>query len=278
MMNIIKADLYRIFRGKAIYITIIVMFIFMSLSIVELAPGSVGMNIDPDEESSMALSKEDERALYETDSILEERKIMKKYPYKLDKAIVGANANLYYLFIVVIVIVISTDLSNSTAKNTIASAISRRKYYFSKLICGLLLCTLLILLNNFGTYFVNLLVNGKSFSSNIGTITVITLYQLPIMYGIISLLVCISVLAKKTSIFNTIAIPFLIVCNLILMAIISIFKVSPNIMNFEYQNILVGLASNHSNIYILKSVILGFLYIIVFNLVGYFLLKRIEIK
>ena len=39
--------------------------------------------------------------------------------------------------------------------------------------------------------------NGKAFSSGLGEITKITLYQLPLLYGIISLLVCISALTRK---------------------------------------------------------------------------------
>lgn len=280
MINIIKSDLYRIFKGKAIYITLAVMFFFMALSIFELQPGYIGMNISPAnaENNFEKLSKEDEKLYYESKSILEERNIMKKYPYKLDKAIVGVNANLYYIFIVVIVIVISTDFSNSTVKNTISSSISRKKYYFSKLITGLLLCTLLMLINNFGIYISNLLINGKAFSSSLSEIFITTLYQLPLIYGIISMLICISVMVRRTSIFNTITIPLLMVSELVLMAIISLFKVNQNIINFEYQIALQILADNPTNIYILKSLILGIVYIIGFNLIGYYSFKKAEIK
>lgn len=278
MINVIKSDLYRILKGKAIYITIIVMFIFMGLSIFELSPGYIGANVGPSEKEEVVLSEADKKLYYEVDSIFEERKIMKKYPYELDKAIVGVNANLYYIFIVVIVIVLSTDFSNSTAKNTLSSSISRKKYYFSKLITGLGLCTLFILINNFGTYFVNLLINGKPFSSSIGEIAKVTLYQLPLIYGIISLLVCICVSVKKTSIFNTITIPFLVVCELIFMGIISFFKVNPDFMNYEYQVALQILAGNPTNKFIMETVVLGIAYIIIFNLIGYYMLKKAEIK
>lgn len=278
MFNIIKSDLFRIFKGKAIYITLIVMFIFMFLSIVELQPGSIGisLNIVGDSES-YELSKDDENLYLEADSILEERKILKNYPYKLDKAIVGANANLYYLFIVIVVIVISTDLSNSTSKNTLSFA-SRKKYYFSKLICAILLCTSLVLINNFGTYIFNILINGKSFSSSLSEIVSVTLYQLPMMYGIISLLVCIASVVKKNSIFNTVTIPFLMIVQVIIMAVINLFKINPNIMNYEYQYVLSSVSNNPTNTYIIQCLLLGIAYIVVFNFIGYYSLKKAEIK
>ena len=81
--------------------------------------------------------------------------------------------------------------------NTTMAAIPKKahfiiKYYISKLITILTISTGLILFNNYGTYIVNLIMNGKAFSSGLGEITKITLYQLPLLYGIISLLVCIS--------------------------------------------------------------------------------------
>ena len=83
---------------------------------------------------------------------------MKEYgAYPLDKEQLGANANLYYFFIIVVVIVLVTDLSNSTAKNTLSSAISRKKYYMSKLITCIGLGTFLVLINNYGSYIINLI-------------------------------------------------------------------------------------------------------------------------
>ena len=279
MFNMIKSDIYRVFKGKAIYICIIFIFIFMILSTFELAPGWIGVNnsiLDSDYGSN--ISDNDERAIYEANSIFKEREIMKKYPYKLDKAIIGANVNLYYIFIVIIVIVLATDFSNSTVKNTISSSVSRKKYYFSKLLICILICTLFIVLNNYGTYFINLLMNGRMFSSSLGVITKVTLYQLPLMYGIISLLVCISAATRKTSIFNAIAIPFLMISQLILMGIISLFKLSSNIISYEYQVALFNLASSNNSLYIMKCILTGIVYIIIFSFIGYYLFKKAELK
>jgi len=203
---------------------------------------------------------------------------MKKYPYEVDKAILGANANLYYLFIVIIVIVITTDFSNNTIKNTISSTIARNKYYFSKLITAILLCTITIIINNYGTYFINILINGPKFSSNLIEITKITIYQLPLMYGIISLLLSISTITKKTSTFNTITIPLIMTFQLLILGFISLFKVNHNILLYEYQVALYNLTFSKDSTYIFKIALLGIIYIIIFNTIGYNFFKKTEIK
>lgn len=281
MLNIIKSDFYRILRGKAIYISMLVIIAMFTLSCFELAPGFVGMSNNNLEEKGIRdqlLSDEELEEYYKTNSMKEEREFMKKFPYKLDKAILGANTNLYYIFIVIVVIILTTDFSNSTVKNTISSSISRKKYYIAKLISILIICTGLILFNNYGVYFVNLIMNGKAFSSGLGEITKITLYQLPLIYGIISLLVCISALARKTAIFNTVSIPFIIVFELLLMSAVTLFKINPDIYQWEYQVAISRLAANPANEYIIKCAILGIAYIVIFNIIGYKAIKKAEIK
>lgn len=280
MFNIIKSDFYRIFHGRAIYITFLVLAATIALSIFSLSPMYIGPSGSGmlSEQEDITLSSEDEEAYQETNSLFEERRILKKYPYALDKAIVGTNANLYYFFIVLIVLALSDDFSHGTAKNTIASAISRRSYYFSKLAVGLLLCTMIILFNNFGVYIANLLINGSAFASPIGVIAALTLRQLPLLYGIISLLLCISAVVKRTAIFNTIAIPLLFVFYIALMTIISAFKIDTFICDYEFQVALISLAYTSAKAYILKCTILGIVYILVFNSIGYLALKKAEIK
>ena len=134
MLNLIKADLYRIFKGKSIYVVVFCILVLAFVSCFSMSPGHIGIASSSIEQTDYD-NEELLEKLYETDSIIETRQIMKEYgSFPLDKVQLGANANLYYFFIVIVVIVLVTDLSNSTAKNTLSSAISRKKYYFSKLI------------------------------------------------------------------------------------------------------------------------------------------------
>ena len=279
MLNIIKSDLYRIFRGKSIYVAIIIILILASVSCFAMSPGHIGIASSSIEQTDYD-NEELKEKVYETDSIMETREIMKEYgSFPLDKSQLGANANLYYFFIIVVVIVLVTDLSNSTAKNTLSSAISRKKYYFSKLITCLGLGTVLILINNYGSYVINLIMNGKEFSAGLLEITKLTILQLPILYAIISMLVCIGFCFRKTGTFNSITIPLIMVVQLIIMGVATLFHLdSANILNYEFQYIIGNLVANPSNTYILKTLVLAIFYIIVFNVIGYSVFRKTEIK
>ena len=279
MLNIIKADLYRIFKGKAIYVAIIIILVLASVSCFSMSPGHIGINTSF-EEQPLVQDEELLNKLYETDSILETRKLMKEYgAYPLDKDQLGANANLYYIFIIIVVTVLVTDLSNSTAKNTLSSAISRKKYYLSKLITCIGLGTFLVLINNYGSYLINLIMNGREFSAGLLEIMKLTILQLPCFYGIISLLVCIGFCFRKTGTFNSITIPLIIVVQLILTGISTLFHLdTTNILNYEFQYIIGNLIANPSNTYILQTLVLAIFYIIVFNVIGYRVFRKTEIK
>ena len=279
MINMIKSDLYRIFRGKSIYVAIIIILVLASVSCFSMSPGHIGIASASIEQTDYDNDELLEK-VYETDSIIETRQIMKEYgAFPLDKALLGANANLYYFFIIVVVVVLVTDLSNSTAKNTLSSAISRKKYYFSKLITCLGLGTFLALINNYGSYIMNLIMNGPAFSTGLLEITKLTILQLPIFYGIISLLVCIGFCFKKTGTFNSITIPLIMGIQLIVIGISTLLRLdATNILNYEFQYIIGNLVSNPTNAYILKTVGLAIFYIIIFNLIGYRVFKKTEIK
>ena len=281
MLNIIKSDIFRIIRGKAIYVAIIVMMIMAVSSIIGMAPGRIGIvstNTQIMEDSTK--NQELQEKINNTSSLLETRKIIKEYEeFELDRQIIGANINLYYIFIVIVFIIICVDLSDSTVKNTLSSAISRKKYYLSKLMTTLILGTILILINNYAIYFLNIAINGIKFSTNFIEFTKLTLLQLPIMYGIISLLVCIAFITRKKAIYNSIAIPLIIVVQLILMGIIALFKLDSSIMtNWEIQYILSNLVENPTIEYIIKTFLLGAAYILIFNIIGYISFKKAEIK
>lgn len=277
----IKSDLFRILRGKSIYVAIFVMFLMAVSSIIGMAPGRIGIVSTNTEimEDSME-NQELQEKINNTSSLLETRKIIKEYgEFELDRQIIGANINLYYVFIVIVFIVVCVDLSDSTVKNTLSSAISRKKYYASKLMTSLILGTVMILLNNYGIYFLNIAINGIKFSTNWIEFTKLTLMQLPIIYGAISLLVCIAFITRKKAIYNSIAIPLIIAIQLILMGIIALFHLDSSIMtNWELQYILSNLAGNPTTEYFLKTFLLGIGYTVLFNIIGYVSFRRAEIK
>ena len=280
MINMIKADLYRVFRGKGIYLAILLAVIMASSSIYVMQPGYIGLTSSDTISGDSMVDDETGLELSATNSISKTRKILKETSgYPLDSAIIGTNVNLYYMFIIIVVGVLVTDLSHSTAKNTLSSAISKKKYYLSKLFTCCLLCIGLVLLNNYGTYIFNRLINGAKFSSGIEKITKYTLVQLPIMCGIISLLVCMAFLLRKTAAFNAVSIPFVMAAQIVIMGVSALFSIKSNhIMEYEYQFMLSNLVTDPSVSYIMKSITLAIIYIVVFNILGYNVFRKSEIK
>ncbi len=279
MLNIIKSDLYRIFKGKSIYIIFLIIILSFIIEAIGISPGHIGISTNTNPSVDLN-NPEFVEKLSKAKTLKEVREIMKSGgEFELDREVIGTNANLYYFFIVIVVIVLCTDFSNKSIKNTLSSAITRKKYYLSKSILIFGLCTILLFFNNYGFYFINLLINGKGFSSSLLEVTKLTLLQLPLIYGIISLLISMAFLLKKTSTFNTIMIPFIILVQLIGMGIISLFRLSAAwFYNFEFQFALSKIVSHPEGNYLLKISLLGIFYMLLFHIIGYFSFKKTEIK
>ncbi len=278
MLNVIKSDIYRVIRSKGFYIAIGIVILMIIIDAITLQPGHIGVSVGS---SSIDTSNAEVVAkINSAKSLGEFRDVMKSFgSFKLDKDIISSNANLYYFFIAFIAIILTKDFSNKSIKNTLSSAISRKKYYCSKLLFILGVSTLLILFNNYFSYFLNLIINGKEFASSIGEITKYTLYQLPLFYGIISMLVSFAFIIRKGSLFNAITIPFFVVVQLIYMMVTALFRIKADwFANYEIQYALANLTNNPASSYIIKCSLLGILYLVLFSLIGYYAFKKAEIK
>lgn len=278
MFNIIKSDLYRLVRSIGFYVAIGIVILMAVINVLTIQAGRIGVSVGTssvDITDAETISK-----INSAKSLGEFRDVMKSLgTFPLDKEIIGCNANLYYIFIAFVAIILVKEFSNKSVKNTLSSAISRKKYYCSKLLFIVCLSTLLILFNNYLNYFLNLIINGKEFASSIGEITKLTIYQLPILYGIICLLVCFAFIIRKGSIFNAISIPFFIVIQLIFTMITALFRIKADwFTNYEFQYVLANLTNNPTNAYILKCSLLGISYMVIFGLIGYYAFKKAEIK
>ncbi len=279
MLNLIKADFYRILRGKAIYICMLFILLSGFVSALTISPGHVGLSVSSST-SDIMNDPEFFEKLQKANSITALRDVMKSQgEFKLDREILGQNVNLYYVFIAITVVTLCVDFSNRTVKNTLSSSISRKKYYLSKVITIFTLSTFILVFNNLSAYLINYFMNGIGYTSSLKEILELTIIQMPLIYGIISLLIAFAFVFGKTSVFNTIAIPFIMVVQLIGLGIINLFRIKADwFYNYEIQFALAKLANNPSSGFIIKCVCLGFIYIVLFNSVGYLVFKNKEIK
>lgn len=283
MINMIRADFYRLIRSIGFYVAILILLMIIGISIYFVEPGYVGMSgsaqsaeAPPEIQNELdEMSHEEIQAL----SSSEFREIMLKTEgYEFDRALLSANMNLYYLFIFFAAIILTVDFSGSSVKNTLASAISRNKYYFAKLSFISICCTAILFLNTYIVYFANIWFNNKNLASSLGTVTQISLLQLPAMLALASILTGIGFMVKRTAIFNTITIPLIIVFQVVLNLAAAIFKMKEEYLYYEFQLMIERLAYNPSDSYIVHSYLVCAVVIIVFNVLGYLSFKKAEIR
>ncbi len=271
MLNIIKADLFRIFKGKGIYIIIITLLTFAFISAYSLSPLSMGLNLGSENNPGIyGLTNEEYQELYNIKNLDETREFLMDHgSYSLDKVNMTKNNNLYYFLIAIVILVIGCDFSNKTIKNTISTNISKKKYYFSKLILSLGIGTVLLFINAIFCHFTNLIVNGNYFTSSISEMFTLIIKQLPLLYAIISVLFMISVLTRKTSIYNGITIPLIILSQIILLSSINVLNLPNWIINYEWETAITKLCINPSTTYIFKTYSVWIIVFVITNLIGY---------
>ena len=283
MINMLRADFYRLVRSKGIYIAMLILLMMTGISIYFVQPAYVGLSDSAlSAEATAEIQSELDEMSYEEIqalSVSELREIMlRTQGYEFDRAMLSSNMNLYYIFIFFAAIILTVDFSGSSVKNTLASAISRNKYYCAKLSFISICCTAILFLNTYIVYFANIWFNNKNLASSLGTVTQISLLQLPPMLALASILTGIGFMVKRTAVFNTITIPLIIVLQIVLNLAATIFKIKEEYLYYEFQLMIGKLASNPSDSYVLHSYLVCAVVIIVFNVLGYLSFKKAEIK
>lgn len=275
MTNMIRADFYRILRGKAIYFAVALMFLMIGMSIYGVSAGSIGINISSGMADGLETgSYEQTRAL----SMSEYREYqLNAAGHPLDREILATNINLHYVFIFVAVIALTADFSSGAVKNTLSSAIARNKYFLSKLAFVNLCCTALFFLNTYVTHFATILFNTGKFASDIGTITKVSLLQLPAILALVSILTGIGFVVKRTAVFNTVTIPFIIIAQLTLRFFAWFFELKESFLQYELEIMLNRLAGDPSGSYLLHSYLVCAAVIVACNSLGYLFFQKAEI-
>ena len=283
MFNMIKSDVYRITKHAAFYIAAVIILFMIGISVYVVEPGSVGLVSTGDVSTApMSGGNVYENMSYEEMKNLTVSKMrelaLNRGGYELDRAVLSANANLYYVFIFIAVLAITVDFSAGSVKNTLSSAISRRKYFLSKTALVFLVCLVLFFFNTYVLYFANLIVNGGKVSSDLWTVTKVSLTQLPPMLAIMGVLVGIAFMVKKTSAFNVIAIPLLMVFQLLLSLVCKLFSLDSKIFQYELQVMIRSLADNPSSGYLMRCCLYCGVLLAVFLGVGYASFRKSEIR
>lgn len=146
MINLMKADLYRIFRGVCIYIAMVLMITISVISVVIKEAGYIG-NAAVTYEGDTVVETSGFLSGVTPDSSAEHKMLV--------RSIIAANINLYYPLILVVFVILMSDFSNKTLKNTLTSAVSKKKYFIYKLIMSLGFSAIFITFSNLLVYILN---------------------------------------------------------------------------------------------------------------------------
>ena len=128
MMNIIRADLYRLFRGKGFYITGVIFLIFIILQAFQADNLSVGVATDV------------------TWKALEMFEVTDLKGSNIHILMFQFANNLPYFVLPFIIFIAAADFSSGSIKNVLSNGTSRIKYYFSKLILCYIFSTIMMIL------------------------------------------------------------------------------------------------------------------------------------
>lgn len=283
MINIIKADMYRMVKNVGLYIAAAILLFMIGMSIYMVTPGHVGMVGIGDISTAQPLEVDTSEGGVNVElgdlSMQDFRKLMlASEGYELDKDILTANMNLYYIFIFIAAIIITLEFSGGCIKNTLSSAISRRKYFVSKAVVVFGLCIVTFFLNTYVVYFANIIFNGKNLSSDLWTVTKATLIQLPPALALISILIGIAFITKKASTYNLVAIPFIMVFQLLFNLAVKLFNIPDKYCCYELQTMLGKLINNPSKNYIVQSYGVCAVLVVLFITIGWLFFRKAEIK
>ena len=195
--------------------------------------------------------------------------------------VLSSNINLYYSLIIIVFAVLLTDFSNHTVKNTLSTAVSKKKYYLSKLTLILLLTAAAVLFNSIFIYVLNFIVNGKAYTTSFGSVLSATLRHLPMLWGIASFMTMLGFLTKKPAAFNAVTIPFQILFQTLLNALCLLTGwefLWKFLENYELQSALRKLAFSTDRGYVATCCGIGLAEIVVSTVIGYHIFKKSEMK
>lgn len=279
----IRADLYRVVRSKVIYIGLALMLLMAMVSIYTVQPGHIMVSSAAamesyDEYENLGIGSYSYEELTEM-TIKDFREIMLKssVDYALDKDILSANMNIYYILLFLTAVAIGTDLSGSCVKNTLSSAISRRKYFISKVIFVNICAAIILFVNTYFVYYSNLILNGENLSSGFWEVTKITFLQLPAFAAIVSVQAGLAFICRKSAIFNAVTIILVMVIQIGIELLTSVFKIDEKWFKYEFQVMITKLAHSPSVDYILQSFAFCGVIVVICYLAGYLSFRKAEI-
>ena len=159
MRNIIRSDIYRILRGKGLYITLLVLIVVVAMQIAGGLQVNAGISDSYVYSDSGSLEFVNPFELSEEDISLDSF-VHKVTGIEIPSIFMGSTSNMLYFLLPLIIFIGAVDFSSGAVKNTLSGGISRTRYFFSKLTMSCVWCTILLTFYVCSGMLVATLVNG----------------------------------------------------------------------------------------------------------------------
>lgn len=253
MLNIIKADFYRLTKTKGFYLYWILTIVISAITIIMKQPG--GINVGS-------------VGFIDTDNTL-------------DVSQMSANFTFYYLMLFNVFGIVVSEFSEMTVKNTISSAVSRKMYYIAKFTFTEIYVLVSFVIANVGFYVVNRIVNNdKEYYTTFGHYMKLFVRQLPIMAGACAVVILLAFVVKRAATFNALTLLFPLIYTTILMIGLSdkgenIFS---TLLKYELATQLGWVVSDPTSSYLTNCTLLGFGVVVVSFVVGYITFNKFELN
>ncbi len=253
MINMMRAELYRLTKSRGFWFFWIISIGSMMLSVAFHEAGGVSLGAP---------------LQYDDD-------------VKMDITQLAMNFTYYFLLIIPVYSIIAVEFNEHTIKNTISSAISRKMYFVSKFLFSLVYSLGSYVISCYLFYFVNKAVNGSKYSSSVGDFSKALFRQLPAFAAIVSVFILIAFLVKKGAALNAVSIITPIAYTsiaLVMYGIKSTKTVAEHLLKAEISTVLSKLALGCSDSYLAKSYIAFAVMLTASALLGYLVFTKRELE
>jgi len=272
MLNLFKADIYRILRGKALYITLAVLVLIIVLMVA--ASFQMHMGFTPPE------------YVYDEYGVAQPHELTQvsaasgvNIPY----ALADSMENFVFFLLPIIVIVAGAIFTHGTVKNDLAWGISRTKLYFSKLLLTFAIGTMMLLFY-VGLSIVLVTINngfgGPAPAGHWVGLIQIYLAQLVLLFALMSIGVFLAFVTKRTAAVNGAFIGFCMVPPFIIMLLTLSNEWFLRLFDFDMLSNIMALSSlpQLATGEILRALGVGVFWLILSTVSGIALFRRAEIK
>lgn len=186
MLRIIKADMYRLVRGKGIYIVFALVTIMLILEAAGNV-GTIGVNVSITENENV-----------DAGELLSGKLTGKEAVFHT----IGTSDNLVYFLLAILIMIAAIDFSDGNIKNVLSGGVSRRRFYFAKWMLSVLFTIFAMILNIIIPIATATVINGfggKIDSAFIQDLLLGTGIQLLLIIGIVSFGIFLVFVTRKSS-------------------------------------------------------------------------------